>query len=151
MIIRRPANYPIALSEQLEQITENNLQMDRMLSNGAWIADDERLLDLCEKFNGVDDLGKVVPGYSRNSVRLLTRDEIVRALAYGHELRIDDQDWYSKCRSGSSYRIRKDFAQKSTKAVVMVKCDCGHTVPKGSVMSASLERSCPDCYDRMSD
>ena len=33
----------------------------------------------------------------------------------------------------------------------MVKCACGHTVPRGMVMSASLGSSCPDCYDRMSD
>ena len=30
------------------------------------------------------------------------------------------------------------------------KCDCGHTVPVGSVMSASMGSSCVDCYDRMS-
>lgn len=36
-------------------------------------------------------------------------------------------------------------------AVEMVKCSCGHTVTRGSVMSASMGTSCPDCYDRMSD
>jgi len=34
--------------------------------------------------------------------------------------------------------------------VEMVKCSCGHTVPRSQVMSASLGTSCPDCYDRMS-
>lgn len=33
----------------------------------------------------------------------------------------------------------------------MVKCSCGHSVPRGSVMSASMGSSCPDCYDRMSE
>lgn len=33
----------------------------------------------------------------------------------------------------------------------MVKCSCGHTVPAGSVMYASMGTSCPDCYDRMSE
>ena len=33
----------------------------------------------------------------------------------------------------------------------LVKCSCGHTVPKNQVMSASLGSSCPNCYDRMSD
>jgi hypothetical protein len=33
----------------------------------------------------------------------------------------------------------------------LVKCSCGHSVPRGSVMSASMGSSCPDCYDRMSD
>lgn len=31
-----------------------------------------------------------------------------------------------------------------------VKCSCGHTIPSGLVMSASMGSSCPDCYDRMS-
>lgn len=33
----------------------------------------------------------------------------------------------------------------------LVKCSCGHSVPKSQVMSASLGSSCPDCYDRMSN
>jgi len=33
----------------------------------------------------------------------------------------------------------------------MVKCSCGHAVPRGQVMSASMGTSCPDCYDRMSE
>ncbi len=32
----------------------------------------------------------------------------------------------------------------------LVKCDCGHTVERMLVMSASMGSSCPDCYDRMS-
>lgn len=35
--------------------------------------------------------------------------------------------------------------------IEMVKCDCGCSVPCGSVMSASMGKSCPDCYDRMSE
>jgi len=37
----------------------------------------------------------------------------------------------------------------STK-VDMVMCDCGHEVPAGTRMIASLGTSCPSCYDRMS-
>jgi hypothetical protein len=37
------------------------------------------------------------------------------------------------------------------KLVVLVACDCGHTVPRDQRMNASLGTSCPDCYDRMSD
>ena len=36
------------------------------------------------------------------------------------------------------------------KPVEMVKCSCGCTVPKISVMSASLGTSCPTCYDKIS-
>lgn len=32
----------------------------------------------------------------------------------------------------------------------LVRCSCGHSVPRISVMQASLGTSCPDCYDRMS-
>ena len=31
-----------------------------------------------------------------------------------------------------------------------VRCACGHTVPRGQVMNASLGTACPECYDRMS-
>jgi len=34
--------------------------------------------------------------------------------------------------------------------VEMVRCSCGHTVPRDEVMNASLGSSCPDCYDRLS-
>lgn len=40
--------------------------------------------------------------------------------------------------------------KRNAPPVVMVKCDCGHSVPQGQRMSASLGTSCPDCYDRMS-
>lgn len=33
----------------------------------------------------------------------------------------------------------------------LVKCNCGHTVPRSWVMNASMGISCPDCYDRMSN
>lgn len=41
--------------------------------------------------------------------------------------------------------------KRTTKPVQLVKCDCGHRVPAGQRMNASLGTSCPDCYDRMSD
>lgn len=40
--------------------------------------------------------------------------------------------------------------KRIAKPVKMVMCDCGHEVPAGQVMSASLGSSCPDCYDDMS-
>ena len=33
----------------------------------------------------------------------------------------------------------------------LVKCSCGHWVPRRLVMSASMGTCCFDCYDRMSD
>ena len=35
--------------------------------------------------------------------------------------------------------------------IELVQCSCGHSVPRGSVMSASMGSSCPACYDRMSE
>ena len=46
-------------------------------------------------------------------------------------------------------QIRAVAAPKPAPA--LVKCSCGHSVPRGSVMSASMGSSCPDCYDRMSE
>ena len=35
--------------------------------------------------------------------------------------------------------------------VRMIRCDCGHEVPEGQAMNASLGTACPSCYDRMSN
>lgn len=41
--------------------------------------------------------------------------------------------------------------KRAAKPIQLVRCDCGHSVPRSQVMSASQGSSCPDCYDRMSD
>lgn len=41
--------------------------------------------------------------------------------------------------------------RRTAKPVEMVKCDCGHSVPRSQRMSASMGSSCPDCYDQMSN
>lgn len=40
---------------------------------------------------------------------------------------------------------------RAPKPVEVVRCDCGHDVPRRMQMSASMGTSCPRCYDRMSD
>lgn len=47
--------------------------------------------------------------------------------------------------------MREAQARRAAKRPETVRCDCGHTVARNMVMSASLGTSCPDCYDRMSD
>lgn len=47
---------------------------------------------------------------------------------------------------GVGYIRRKRVSQP----VELVRCSCGHSVPRSQVMSASLGTSCPDCYDDMS-
>ena len=127
-----------------------NLQYQ--LSNGSWIncnggydgkQEDrtEEFLILCEKNNGPDGSGTITSRCC--STRDATREEILVALDAGKKLRNDPSDWYSNCRYEPAPRVRP--------FVEMVKCSCGHSVPKGSVMSASLGTSCPDCYDEMSN
>ena len=53
-------------------------------------------------------------------------------------------DWYDKLRI-------KPAPRKPAPPVPMVKCDCGHYVPQGTRMSASLGTTCPECYDKFSD
>lgn len=75
-----------------------------------------------------------------------TREQIVAILESGGSVK-----W---CHSPNyyydhSYGVigRKRIASP----VRMVKCDCGHEVPEGQRMMASIGTSCPDCYDRMSE
>lgn len=41
--------------------------------------------------------------------------------------------------------------KRAPKPVELVRCDCGHSVPRIQVMNASMGSACPDCYDRMSN
>jgi hypothetical protein len=124
----------------------NNLNgiLQYQLSTGTWKDCGDRTEEFllrCEKFNGCDDAGRILPAF--RAKRNLTRDEVIYALTEEEcTLRNDSDDWYSNCR------IKPD--EKPAQTVELVKCNCGHSVPKFSVMSASMGTSCPDCYDRMS-
>lgn len=81
-----------------------------------------------------------------NSGKGFTTESIVKAL---------DNGWSVAWRQSPNYyydhsegMIRR---KRSAKPTEMVECDCGHSVPRGQRMSASLGSSCPACYDRMSD
>ena len=81
-----------------------------------------------------------------------TRDELVAALEAGVVVQSGD-DWDDQVRCGEAADRRESERQAraaARPAVELVRCDCGHRVPRGSVMSASLGSSCPECYDRMS-
>ena len=140
--------------------TMEDLKLQYQLSNGSWVSCDnpatqwepardrtEDFLLMCEKFNGMLD-DKIVPIF--RATRPLARDEVLTALLAGRELRNDKNDWYSNCRSGSAYEAKLAARRTTAPPVKLVKCSCGHTIPSGSVMSASLGSSCPDCYDRLS-
>jgi len=128
------------------------MKIQYQTSNGRWLDCDERtdeFLTRCEKFNGKDADGLVVPAFQ--SVRLLTRDEVISALDIGITLRdTGDGDWYDNCRDSDAIERIQAERRAAMPAVKMVKCACGHTIPASSVMSTSMGSSCPDCYDRMS-
>jgi hypothetical protein len=75
-----------------------------------------------------------------------TREQIVALLEEGKSI---------KWRQSPNFAYDASYGvigrKRTAKPVEMVQCDCGHSVPKGSVMRASLGTSCPDCYDSMSD
>ena len=54
-----------------------------------------------------------------------------------------------KLLAAEKAEIATRLAQPKPSAAVIL-CDCGHTTPQSSVLSASLGSSCQCCYDRMS-
>ena len=73
----------------------------------------------------------------------MTRAQVVASLEAGKSLRYGT-DWYEQ--------IRLTPAPVAAPApVALVRCSCGHSVPRSQVMSASMGTSCPRCYDRMSE
>ena len=112
----------------MSNMIDETKTLQYQLSNGNWINCDDRtdeFYEYCENATGK------------------TRPEIVSALEAGKTVRNDTCDWYSNCRDKP--------APRPVAQVEMVKCSCGHSVPREAVMSASMGTSCPDCYDRMSD
>jgi hypothetical protein len=66
----------------------------------------------------------------------------------GDEMKVRMSEQKFPCDTVYSYpETLGDMAPK----IERVKCSCGHVVPRGSVMSASMGSTCPDCYDRMSE
>jgi predicted Zn-ribbon and HTH transcriptional regulator len=112
----------------------SELKLQYQLSNGRWTdcgASGERfLVDACRINN-------------------MTIEEACAALKGGKTLRHDSEDWYDNLRSYAA--IERERAARPVVVEDMVKCDCGHTVERSQVMSASLGTSCPDCYDEMSN
>ena len=75
-----------------------------------------------------------------------TRDEIVTILESGKSVK-----W---CQSPNYYYDHSYGVigrKRTAPPVEMVSCGCGHSVPAGQRMNASMGTSCPDCYDMTSD
>lgn len=101
--------------------------MERLESNGKWYPVNriDEHLNMAAEFHGVRP------------------NEIRDRLDQGQEVRYRADDWYPY--------IRNEPKPRKCQALNWVRCDCGHSVPDGERMSASLGTSCPMCYDRMSD
>lgn len=120
------------------------MKLQYQLSNGSWVDCNERTEEFLN-YCGANTQR------TKEGFRKMSKDEILSALASGKEVRNDRNDWYSNCRDAEAIERIMAERRANQKPVEMVKCSCGHTIPRGSVMSASLGTSCPDCYDRMSN
>jgi len=112
------------------------MELQYQLSNGNWANCNDRteeFLARCEEQAQID------------------RSAVLSLLNEGRELRNSPSDWYSVCRDLEAIERIREARRAAAPPVQMVKCSCGHTVPRMSVMSASIGSSCPECYDRMSN
>ncbi len=75
-----------------------------------------------------------------------TVEEIKYLLGNGKTLAWCESPNYSYDHSYGGIRRKRTLPP-----VALIACDCGHSVQRAQVMSASRGSSCPDCYDRMSD
>jgi len=121
------------------------MRLQYQLDNGAWMDCGERRT---EKFLAMCVENKQRTG---GEWKKLSLGEVVSTLAEGKELRNDPNDWYSNCRDAEAVERIMAERKANQKPVEMVKCSCGHTIRRSSVMNASIGSSCPDCYDRMSE
>lgn len=126
----------------------NAISIQYQLSNGSW-ADcastpfgdrTEYYLRLCERFNGVDTSGNIVPRYRAG--RDLTRAEVVAALQAGQTLRTDAADWYSNCRIVPAPRpVRTEPVPTAPSAHTCYVCGAR------ADMEGSLGHLCAEHYD----
>lgn len=112
-------------------------EYEYQLSNGMWTNIGDRL----DQFVDMALKTEVWLAPRLNRQPMTTREEILSAMDAGKKIKIGS-DWYDFIRA-------KPTPVKPVQ-VEMVKCSCGHTVPRSSVMNASMGTSCPECYDRMS-
>lgn len=67
-------------------------------------------------------------------------------------IRPTERDWqvmdYLRGRLEAIEQATEKSVARTTEKLLI--CDCGHSVPRELVMSASIGTSCPDCYDEMS-
>jgi hypothetical protein len=137
---------------------EVNMELQYQNANGSWVDcatgdshgaygliknDDKNYLDRTDEF--LKKSHDFVDNHP-NRLALLTGrkrvyETIEDALSHGKSM-ATGSEWYNQ--------IRQTPAPRVAPVIEYVKCSCGHSIPRGSVMSSSTGTSCPDCYDRMS-
>lgn len=114
------------------------MQLLKQYSNGMW----DKVEPERENFYIEEILKRetwLAPRLKRKPME--SKEDVLNYLKTGKTLHWDDE-WYAV--------IKMDIPKPEKPPVEMVKCHCGHTIPKCSVMNTSTGTSCPDCYDRMS-
>jgi len=115
------------------------MKFQRMLSNGKW-TDEDRIDMFIERVLAIEPR---MAAFEKREV-LTTKQAVLAAMATG-KVFTHDTDWYSKVRDLDG------FVASKPAPVEMVRCDCGHSIPRNQRMSSSSGTSCPNCYDRMSN
>jgi hypothetical protein len=121
-------------------IKELKMKLENMLISDGYVGS----MGITWETPTQDNLERAIIGAMK--IETKTREEIIAILESGKPVR-----W---CKSANYYydhSYGKIGTKRAPKQVDIVKCDCGHEIEKGLVMSASLGTSCPDCYDNMSD
>jgi len=116
-----------------------------MLSNAAWVdLTREQAENYAIAISKKEKVYCPAVHAKQGFLHFATAAEVLAFLAAHPGVEISTgSDWYDNVRAKPMPRV--------VKPVELVLCSCGHRVPKGSVMSASMGTSCPDCYDRMSN
>ena len=124
-----------------------NMKLQYQMDNGRW----SNCQDRFDYFVGMAvDESIRLNKFNPDKYPALSREEIITKLQCGETVRFGT-DWSNELRDAVAYDAKMEAKLAARKPVEMVKCDCGHTIPRISVMSASMGTSCPDCYDRMSN
>lgn len=122
------------------------MQLLKQYSNGMWVEiepdREDEFIEYVLRYEKIlfERFGKSFADRLKRE-QITSKKQVLECLKAGKILDYDDE-WYAV--------IKMDLPKKPLPPVEMVKCDCGHTVPRCTVMSTSTGSSCPDCYDRMS-
>ncbi len=104
-------------------------------------------------FHEKDFLGKIIKtihgiftgNYYEDCMIIIPDGSTEKKLEYYYDVELESEQEETQKKIAA----REEFLKNHP--IEMVKCSCGHTIPKNQVMSASMGTSCSNCYDRMSE